>query len=269
MRVWNQETYSCIVLAILEPKNIDVGVASVSISPDGRWVAAGSLDCITRVWDLKSGALVERLHGHTDSVYSVRFNPDGCGLVTGSLDKTSKYWDITPMIRAVNAGNWRGLADRVSLRQDGISASIALPIPGGKEEGGGEMGSICTAVSAGHKVRYLRYPFARVYYTDYFRPRIMLSQLLYPLTGNWLLLDLRITESCYGIHGMPSHTVYYKATKTLVRYLSIRVLHAPGSLIPLRRKVISVAMSPTGGLFATGSGDRTARVCECFSCRYP
>jgi glucose repression regulatory protein TUP1 len=147
------------VLAILEPESIDTCVASVAISPDGRWVAAGSLDSITRVWDLRSGALVERLHGHRDSVYSVMFSPDGRGLVTWSLDKTSKYWDITPMVRAVNAGNWRGLADRVSLRQDGISASNELPIPGGKKEGGGEMGSICTAVFSGHKVHYLRHLF--------------------------------------------------------------------------------------------------------------
>ncbi|KAJ7017158.1 chromatin associated protein [Mycena alexandri] len=64
-----------------------------AISPDGRHVAAGSLDTIVRIWDAQTGALVERLRGHRDSVYSVVFTPDGLGVVSGSLDKTLKYWD--------------------------------------------------------------------------------------------------------------------------------------------------------------------------------
>ena len=62
-----------------------------------RLVAAGSLDTVVRIWDVQTGALVERLKGHRDSVYSVAFTPDGKGLVSGSLDKTLKYWDVQPI----------------------------------------------------------------------------------------------------------------------------------------------------------------------------
>ena len=84
------ETGACKTLAILEPETIDADVTSVAISPDGRWVAAGSLDMVVRIWDVNTGALVEHLRGHKDSVYSVVFSPDGRGPVSGSLDRSLK-----------------------------------------------------------------------------------------------------------------------------------------------------------------------------------
>lgn len=158
-RIWDLETGGCKVLAILEPDYVDTGVTSVAISPDSQWVATGSLDGVVRIWDANNGTLVERLHGHSDSVYSVAFLPDGRGLVSGSLDKSLKYWDITPMIRNITSattppkpGNGHGWST-VSLKQDGLVPSSQNPIPGNKEDGGGEMGSTCTVAFAGHDVR--------------------------------------------------------------------------------------------------------------------
>lgn len=117
------------LLAINEPDSIDAGVTSVAMSPDGRLVAAGSLDTIVRIWDVNTGQLVERLRGHKDSVYSVAFTPDGKGLVSGSLDKTLKYWDIRNVPRG-------GPAVQKALKDV-------------KE--GGEKGSQCTMNFLGHK----------------------------------------------------------------------------------------------------------------------
>jgi general transcriptional corepressor TUP1 len=78
-------------LAAHEPGAVGSGVTSVAISPNGRLVATGFLDNVVYVWEVNTKLLVERLEGHTDSVYSVAFTPDGMGLVSGSLDKTLKY----------------------------------------------------------------------------------------------------------------------------------------------------------------------------------
>jgi glucose repression regulatory protein TUP1 len=86
------------VLSIDEP-DVDGGVTSVAISPDGRLVAAGSLDTAVRIWDVSTGALLHKLLGHKNSVYSVIFNPDGSGLISSSLDKTLKYWDVRSLAR--------------------------------------------------------------------------------------------------------------------------------------------------------------------------
>jgi glucose repression regulatory protein TUP1 len=74
----------------------DSGVTSVAISPlDGKCVATGSLDKMVRIWDLRTGRLLERFEGHQDSVYSVAFSPDGRSVVSGSLDRTLKIWDLS------------------------------------------------------------------------------------------------------------------------------------------------------------------------------
>lgn len=76
---------------------IEDGVTTVAMSPDGNFVAAGSLDKSVRVWDTTRCILVERLDspdGHRDSVYSVAFAPNGRDLVSGSLDKTIKLWEL-------------------------------------------------------------------------------------------------------------------------------------------------------------------------------
>ena len=74
MRLWDLDSNRQ-VLQLL----IDDGVTTVAISPDNRYVAAGSLDKSVRVWDV-SGHIAERLegeYGHRDSVYSVAFAPSG------------------------------------------------------------------------------------------------------------------------------------------------------------------------------------------------
>lgn len=83
---------------------LDAGVTSISISPDGKLIVAGSLDHIVRIWDMKTGQLLDRLKNHKDSVYSVAFLPGGKQLLTGSLDKTLKIWDLNPLRQAMANG---------------------------------------------------------------------------------------------------------------------------------------------------------------------
>jgi glucose repression regulatory protein TUP1 len=118
------------VLAINDhdPSDNDSGMTSVAISPN---VAAGSLDTIIRIRDVATGILVERLRGHTDSVYSVAFTLDGKRLMCESLDKTLKYWDVS------------------ALHDEGGSTNV--------KTGGGGKGSRCEMHSIGYKDRRLIY----------------------------------------------------------------------------------------------------------------
>ncbi|KAG6900375.1 hypothetical protein C0993_011725 [Termitomyces sp. T159_Od127] len=128
------------VLTINDPDSLnnDAGVTSVAISPNGQFVAAGSLDTVVRIWDVATTQLVERFRGHKDSVYSVAFTPDGRGLVSGSLDKTLKYWDVS------------GLMPGVKGRKEGANGG---PVngPGAVVRKEGEKGSPCTMNFLGHK----------------------------------------------------------------------------------------------------------------------
>jgi len=51
---------------------------------------------MVRLWDARTGSLLERFEGHGESVYSVAFTKDGKRLVSGALDKTVKIWAISP-----------------------------------------------------------------------------------------------------------------------------------------------------------------------------
>lgn len=99
-RMWDLDSGACAFtlaihdITIAENGPVDAGVTSVAFSPDGKYLAAGSLDTVVRIWDAETGQLLDKLKGHEDSVYSVAFSPDSKFLVSGSLDKTLKMFDI-------------------------------------------------------------------------------------------------------------------------------------------------------------------------------
>jgi glucose repression regulatory protein TUP1 len=159
------------VLTVDESVKSDVAFTSVSISHNSRYVAAGSLDGVIRVWDLtaipedstelEGAKLVDRLSGHKRSVYSVKFihglstREKGEALVSGSLDKTVKRWDVGPF------------DDHDGVR----GASPGL-------EGHGENGSKCVKTFQGHKVRNNLRQAGYIADIDRFNVRIMSLPLL-------------------------------------------------------------------------------------------
>jgi len=100
--------------------SIEDGVTTVAISPDNRFLAAGSLDKSVRVWDMASGNLLERLEdspttsGHKDSVYSVAFAPHSRELVSGSLDKTVRMWELQPQYGAQRSNGTSVVQDQAA-----------------------------------------------------------------------------------------------------------------------------------------------------------
>jgi WD40 repeat protein/class 3 adenylate cyclase len=69
-------------------------VNSVSWSPNGRWIATGDVDSSVRVWDAATGALEERLLGHTGIVITVDWSPDSRRIVSGGSDGTARVWEL-------------------------------------------------------------------------------------------------------------------------------------------------------------------------------
>ncbi|KAJ7075251.1 chromatin associated protein [Mycena belliarum] len=71
----------------------DAGVMSVALSPDGGLVAAGCVDGLVRIWEVRSGALVDVLRGHSNSVHSVVWRGEG-SVLSGALDNSVRVWDL-------------------------------------------------------------------------------------------------------------------------------------------------------------------------------
>ena len=77
-------------------------VWSVAYSPDGQTLASGSWDNTInwssdktiKLWNVKTGNLVQTLTGNSSRVNSVAYSPDGQTLASGSHDNTIKIWRL-------------------------------------------------------------------------------------------------------------------------------------------------------------------------------
>jgi WD40 repeat protein/DNA-binding XRE family transcriptional regulator len=123
-------------------------IKSVAISPvpqeSGGWLAlsasCGLLDAQNRctqgeviLWDLKAGAELRRLQGHTDWVNGVAFSPDtlasrgtgGKTALSASADGTLILWDISAALPGpASPGNTSGAAGAIIRRFEGHTGGV-------------------------------------------------------------------------------------------------------------------------------------------------
>src|SRR5205814_10021312 len=69
-------------------------VLAVAVSPDGRYVAAGSNSGQVRVWREEGRVAHLTIRGHSDRVGAIAFSPDGQTLATAGWDGTVRLWDL-------------------------------------------------------------------------------------------------------------------------------------------------------------------------------
>ncbi|KAI8903611.1 WD40-repeat-containing domain protein [Gorgonomyces haynaldii] len=198
----------------------DSGVTSVAIRPSGVCVAAGSLDEMIRVWDLRTGHLLERFQGHKNSVYSVAFSPDGMSIVSGSLDRSLIIWNLSPQTLA-------------------ILSAPADP-------------SVVPPVQITTKYRY-RFEGHSDFVLSVGYPG--LDGSLGRVDRDGRPLQDAIPELEWIISGSKDrHVIFWDARSSDPEPKPLMTLQGH------KNSVISIGLGPNGGLFATGSGDQKARV---------
>jgi WD40 repeat protein len=68
----------------------------------------GAADRTLKLWDLRSGAALLTLKGHTDLITSCAVLPDGRRAISGSWDRTLGVWDLSSgdLLRMLAGHDW-------------------------------------------------------------------------------------------------------------------------------------------------------------------
>jgi WD40 repeat protein len=108
----------------------DLVVGGLAFSPDGATLAAGCVDGIIRLWDLKSGDLRLTFSGHTAAIRRLAIAPDGRTLVSLGQDNVLNFWHLKTGQRLFSL-------DGQALELDGLAFSPdgRLLAAGGRSQG--------------------------------------------------------------------------------------------------------------------------------------
>ena len=69
-------------------------VLAASLSPDGSLALSGGSDDTVRLWNAATGEEIWAIEGHEDGIQGVAFSADGAFAISAAGDKTIKIWDI-------------------------------------------------------------------------------------------------------------------------------------------------------------------------------
>eukprot|EP00300_Choanocystis_sp_HF-7_P009571 c16505_g1_i1.p1 GENE.c16505_g1_i1~~c16505_g1_i1.p1 ORF type:complete len:528 (+),score=114.87 c16505_g1_i1:51-1634(+) len=240
-------------------------VRSVCFSPDSTRLAAGAEDKTIRIWDIASQKLVQVLNGHEGEIYSLDYSKDGKLLASGSGDKTAKIWDVEKQ-SCVHV-----LGDRGEVHGDGVTSVSFSPDNKHLVTGSLDRNIRMWDVATGACARVLKGHDEPVY-------SVMFSPNGKFVASGSLDKSLRLWDPATGtcIATFRSHSDYVlsvaftKDSDWLVSGSKDRTVafwdpnsQSSEPFVALqghKNSVISVAMSPGGTDFATGSGDSQARL---------
>jgi WD40 repeat protein len=242
----------------------------VKFSPDGKYLLSGNYAGIASLWDMETGAEVQRfVHPPTLQIYSVDFSPDGKSIVTGGPDfgpvdppSRVQVWDIQTgkVTLRLNILAPDPLLNRVTFSPDGQYILTAHGNPSVARLWGAKTGREIRQF-AGHMFSVNRAVFSPDGKYLATASGEGIARLWDVQTGQELRSFLGHSEIAYSVTFSPDGK--YIATASAdgtARLWDVQTGQELRRFIGHEKGVENVAFSPDGKILATVSDDGTARL---------
>ncbi|MBD1214582.1 MAG: hypothetical protein H9534_17995 [Dolichospermum circinale Clear-D4] len=232
---------------------------SVAYSPNGQTLASGSWDTTIKLWNVKTGNLLQTLEGHSDWVRSLAYSPDGQTLASGSNDETIKLWNV-------NTGS---LLQTLEGHSDWVK-SLAYSPDGQTLASGSDDNTIkLWNVKTGKLLQTLEGHSNSVYSVAYSPDGQTVAsgskdktiKLWNVKTGKLLQTLEGHSDSVWSVAYSPDgQTLASGSVDRTIKLWNVNTGNLLQTLEGHSELVYSVAYSPNGQTLASGSGDKTIKL---------
>lgn len=231
---------------------------SLSISPDGRMLAAGIDNSIVKIWDASTGYELKDLGRQSSPVNAVPFSPDSRFLFTGSTYGVQKFWDVATGHAVGDLDNMvNGVVVSAAFSPDGKIIAVGT----GSSRGGGiELWDATTFEEVGSFFDGRDDKYSVAFSPD---GKLLASGSLFGNIKLWDIANQRevstfqVKSSIDSVAFSPKGDLLAATNRNGIDLLQVPALRELRLLTGHTGAVKTVAFSPDGKFLASGSQDGT------------